>query len=215
MRFKKIFPIFLVLILSFVVACTSTPSSSGSPSSSSNSSTPIVLIDANFDGNYGPAIYVSKGSGVAQNFLTTNVAGQTCLRIMGNSELKYGTSSVEIQWNLSSEANFSQFNFLIGFDIYVTPATLSKMAGLQFAFFNDDYDCIYSKYFPVSTADNWTRIETFIDTNSIDYDSRGINNKPAPQNWTDFTKVRIQFITSNENDPVEFYVDNLVVSNVP
>ncbi len=72
----------LLFFSSLIISCTAAPSaSSGSESGGSGENTfqPVVAINADFDSSYGPGIYVSRGNGVSQNFLTTNVNGQTCL----------------------------------------------------------------------------------------------------------------------------------------
>ncbi len=204
-----------------LAACSSSPTSGGG----SEIFIPIVAINADFDSNFGPGIYLAKGYSsvgslppINPTWKNTNVAGKDCLMINLYSKFQYGNSSVEVQWNLNDMIDMSREDFVIYFDLYIPSSSIGHLQGFQFAFYDSgsSYTPIYS-YFLNVAADQWTNFAIPITKENISYDGFTSDKKPNPVYWTALDKVRFQFVTSTNQDVTNnilFYVDNLVVSNI-
>jgi len=130
--------------------------------------------------------------------------------------------AVEFQLALDQQTDMSGEDYRISFDIYIPQVTADKAASVQFAFYETaNYTPIYSKWFIDIPADTWYTIQAPIlapnndpEEGNIDYS--GFTNDP--QEWI-FDVVRIQTIVDGEGvelgAEVLYYVDNLVVTNVP
>lgn len=178
-----------------------------------------MAINQNFDTSAGGP-YLSKGNltsgspAITDNAILTNVGANACVQVHAYSTNQSGSTGVEIQWNLSGTIDMSGQNFTINFDIYVPAACRANMTAIQWEFYTPSYSPIYSVYYTSSVvADTWCHISSFIsNTNSIiGYASSSLTNTAS---WTNFSKVRIQFVSSSTNQDTIFYLDNLAVSNL-
>ncbi|MEJ5284072.1 MAG: hypothetical protein ACP5Q5_03365 [Brevinematia bacterium] len=206
------------LLLATVVACSQSPSSnsSGSTTSSVSSSSSSSAIVENV--NLISSFYLAKGTDAGGSGSTTNIAGVDCVMVNATAVADGGNYAVEAQWDLSQSIDMSGENFIIDFDIYVEPASISYRQGVQFAFYEvPSYKPIYSGWWVGSiTGGNWINIKALVKTKVdsdplngfIDY-SGFANN---PDDWTNLSKVRIQFV-ANAAANITFYVGKIIVSN--
>ncbi len=210
--------IFFLLVLSIfifstvtLIGCSQSPSPAGSSSASSvSSSSASSLQFINVDGN---TLFISRGNPSSENGTITNINGRDCIMIKGLSVADGGNYVLEAQWDLTQPLNMSGGNYIIDFDIYVPADTIAFRQGLQFAFYETpSYTPIYSRWWVGSiVADQWINRQAIVNVGSqplvdgfIDY-SGFVNN---PDDWTNMTKVRIQYV-GNAQTNFTFFIGKI------
>ncbi|MCX7820820.1 MAG: hypothetical protein N2258_04005 [Brevinematales bacterium] len=212
---------FVVFLTSFIViACSQTPSATGSgsgggtSSSSSSSSAGPIVENVNLTSSF----FLAKGTDVGGSGTLTNIGGKDCVMINATAVADGGNYAVEAQWNLSQSLNMSGENFIMDFDIYVEPASINYRQGVQFAFYEvPSYTPIYSGWWASSiTGGSWINRQALV---KVKTDSNPLNGfidyapfANNPDDWTNMSKVRIQFV-ANAAANITFYIGKIVVSN--
>lgn len=215
---KKIYGT-LIFILMILVSCSSEPLAAGNSggglvSSSSSSFTPVVALNLDFENGQVPSSYYTAFGNVTPSIVDFD--GRKCLKISGQTSSSYAepaNHSVEIQFDLITPIDMSGENFVISFDYYIPNSYIGNMDGFQFSFWKvPGYTPLYSAGYG-AIADSWNTLYTNVDTTTITYSGFSDN----PDGWEGMNKIRFQFSPktgTSEGMVVEFYLDNIVVSNI-
>ncbi len=209
----------LIFFVVMLVSCSSEPSAGGGSgggivSSSSSSFSPVVALNLDFENGQVPSSYYTAFGNVTPSVV--DFAGRKCLKISGQTSSSYAEPahhSVEIQFDLTTPVDMSGEDFVISFDYYIPAAYIPNLDGFQFSFWKvPGYTPLYSGGYG-AVADSWNTIYTNVDTTTITYS--GFSDNPG--GWVGINKIRFQFSPktgTSQGMAVEFYLDNIVVSNV-
>ncbi|MCX7820821.1 MAG: hypothetical protein N2258_04010 [Brevinematales bacterium] len=216
----------LMILLLVLMSCSSQPSSGGSSGGSVSSSTssvssstssvftPVVALNLDFENGQVPSSYYTAFGTVTPSVV--DFAGRKCFKISGQTSSSYAqpaSHSVEIQFDLAQPVDMSGEDFVISFDYYIPATYVANLYGFQFSFWKvPGYTPIYSAGYG-ATPNSWNTIYTNVDTISITYS--GFSDNPG--GWVGMNKIRFQFSPKTGTSPgmpVEFYLDNIVVSNI-
>jgi hypothetical protein len=209
--FFKMVPLFLlVLLLCFVAAC---------DEGAESGKDAVIALNEDFNAWEG-GIKLEKGlldDGILfidDNDTMAVINEENALKVHAFSQEKYGSIGVEVQWPLLVDpTDMSGEDFSITFDVFVPAESVAVMDGIQFAFFDANYSCIYSNKWTTEISEHpgeWVTLSAPISNAGgfIGYNGFG----DTTDEWI-FRKARIQFATLTAGQEVVYYIDNLRIQN--